>query len=131
MNDEREKLKNILSKMLEVYKIMAFGNDIVDPDELIDTLNETIEATYKILNIIDQYGYQCIHENGSLKSIAGVPVSPHLYQVVERRANCFVSVARCEKCGAIDISWSKDPEKIPAPIHASKETDDLYEENRM
>lgn len=49
----------------------------------------------------------CTHENGQITSMLGIPVSPCVYDEIERYENVTVIISKCKKCGEIDIAWKK------------------------
>lgn len=53
-------------------------------------------------------GSKCTWPNDVEAKIYGVPVDPCLYTDRQRLHNVDITISECEKCGAIDISWSKN-----------------------
>lgn len=52
---------------------------------------------------------ECKFDNGITElNIAGIPVDPCVYEVVETHYGVTVEVLRCPKCGKTEILWHKE-----------------------
>ena len=53
-------------------------------------------------------GSKCTWPDGVEAKIGGIPVAPCIYTDRQRLHDVDITISECEKCGAIDISWSKN-----------------------
>ena len=53
-------------------------------------------------------GSKCTWPDGVEVKIGGIPVAPCIYTDRQRLHDVDITISECEKCGAIDISWSKN-----------------------
>ena len=51
---------------------------------------------------------KCTWPDGVEAKIYNLPVDPCIYTNRQRLHNVDITISECEKCGAIDISWSKN-----------------------
>ena len=53
-------------------------------------------------------GQKCTWPDGMEAKIHDIPVDPCIYTDRQRLHNVDITISECKKCGAIDISWSKN-----------------------